>query len=108
MKDTAGVAIVQPAPDSPDIIVVSSVENPTAVEGLSIVNPAALNTPPSRFFFSFLFKFFFPFFCRIICQTVINAPFFWGFYEKTFTRLGYICYFYPLPILIFCLHFNRV
>jgi len=47
VKDTAGVAIAQPALDSPDIVVVSSAENPTAVEGLSTLNPAALNTPPS-------------------------------------------------------------
>ena len=106
VKDTDGVVITQPTPDDPDAVMVLSAENSTVAESLPSMNPTTPNAPPSWFFFSFVFKVFF--FGRIICKTVINAPFFGGFYVKTFTYLGYIYYFYPLPILIFCLHFNRV
>nr|POE64056.1 hypothetical protein CFP56_34408 [Quercus suber] len=47
VKDTEGMVIVQPAPDGPDAIMVSFVENPIAAKGLPAVNPATPNAPPS-------------------------------------------------------------
>ena len=47
VKDTDCVVIAQPAPDGPDAVVVSSVKNPTTIEGLSAMNPGPLDAPSS-------------------------------------------------------------
>nr|POE54867.1 hypothetical protein CFP56_42037 [Quercus suber] len=47
VKEANGVVIAQSTPDNLDTVMVPPVENPTTVEGLSVVNPTVPDTPPS-------------------------------------------------------------
>jgi len=47
VRDTDDVIIAQPIPEGPDIGVVSSTVDLTTADGLSALNPAAPDAPPS-------------------------------------------------------------